>query len=74
MRNRGDSMPLDEIGRKRLLRRARMQRLKSLAEAADRRGDEVARLQAADRWRALATDAEAARAPRALWWTGRGGS
>lgn len=67
-------MPRDEIGRKRLLRRARMQRLKALAEAADRRGDEAARLLAADRWRALATDAEAARAPRALWRTGRGNS
>ena len=64
-------MPFDEIGRQRVLRRAKMQRLKSLAEDAARRGDEVARQRAAEQWRALATDREAERAPRVLWWAGR---
>ena len=33
--------------------------------------DSVLRTQAADDWRDLATDAEARRAPKYLWWFGR---
>mgnify|MGYP006953655434 CR=1 FL=1 len=48
-----------------------MRQLAAVAREYDRRHDVVLRRQAATEWRALATAAEAARAPRYLTWAGR---
>lgn len=42
------------------------------AKERDAAGDTVSRTQAANSWREIATDAEAAAAPAYLWWSGRG--
>jgi hypothetical protein len=58
---------MDAKKRKRLMR--------DVAEDAKRqdyRGEAVLRREYADIWRELATNAEAARAPKYLTWTGRG--
>ena len=41
------------------------------AKEHDRTGDVVLRERAADSWRHLATEAEASKAPRYIWWLGR---
>lgn len=41
------------------------------AKAADAHHDVTTRNQAANNWRDIATEAEAAKAPRYLMWTGR---
>lgn len=48
-----------------------MTQFKSLARVHDRTGDVTLRRQAAQNWRELATDAEAAKAPAYLTWPGR---
>ena len=48
-----------------------MKQYRANAKNADSRGDVVARRQASDNWRELATDSEASRAPRYLTWSGR---
>lgn len=54
-----------------MTRRETMRALAQRAKDYDRRGDVVLRRQAATEWRELATQAEARRAPRYLWWAGR---
>lgn len=52
----------------------RTDRLKAFAaqaKHADEHHDAVLRTQAANSWHSLATEAESARAPRYLTWTGR---
>jgi hypothetical protein len=54
----------------------RLRRMKAyaiIAEAFDKKGDEVGRRNAADDWREAATDKEAKAAPAFLTWTGRSG-
>ena len=61
-----------KYGGARLTGRAKAMRSIALAaKKADASDDVVLRTQAADQWRELATNADAARAPRYLWWTGR---
>jgi hypothetical protein len=48
--------------------------MKQFAENAKRydlAGDAILREGSANNWRELATEAEAKRAPRYIWWTGR---
>ena len=52
-------------------RRRLMRRYAEVAKERDAADDVVLRRQAADDWRDLATDAEARRAPKYLWWFGR---
>jgi PPE-repeat protein len=48
-----------------------MSQYKANAAEYDRRGDVVLRTQQATAWRELATEAEAAKAPKYLTWIGR---